>query len=265
MQGERAVRLSVIILTKNEIRNIKDCMASVKDIADEIIVMDNGSTDGTPKLAEELGAKVYHTATPVFGGWGERRREAQQHCQGEFVLHLDADERVTEGGRTEIVEFMEHAASNAVAMFPRLTYFMGTPVKHCGWYPDYIARLYRNAYTSYNEAPVHEHLEIPEGSQIKKFRHPLLHYSYESAEAYFSKQVVYALVTGEKYRVGGKSAVLCSIPFKALFAFFRTYVLRRGFLDGKAGFIISIGNCAYAIDKALAVYFAVHGKKMRRS
>ncbi len=253
--------LSVIILTKNEARNISEAVASACLVADEVIVCDSGSTDNTAELARAAGARV-ETPEGPWTGFGNKRRFAQSKCRCEFVMHLDADERITEKGAAEIKEALGKAGGKTVLALPRLTRLLGDPVKHCGWYPDYVLRVYPKDYTQYDEAVVHENLLLPSDAQVIKLKEPLIHDSYDCLERLYEKQAAYALAYGEKKR--GKKVTLCGVLFKGMFAFFRTYFLRGGILDGKTGLMLSISNISYELNKYLAVYAVSQGKVLRK-
>ena len=255
------MKLSVIILTRNEAHNIKDCIASVGDLADEIIIIDGESTDDTVEIAKNLGAKVVLFDT--WQGYGPRRQEAQKHAKGQWILQLDADERLTPKLRDEIKEALGKAQGNEIFAIARESYLLSQKIKHCGWYPDYVQRLYKNDFTHYNAALVHEKLEVPKGAVIKYLKNPMTHYSYISLAQYFDKQKNYALAYGENRFNKGDKVSLISIPLRALFAFIRVYFLKKGFLDGKYGLWLAISVSSYVTNKYLSLYMAQNKQKLR--
>lgn len=253
--------LTVIILSKNEAANIQDCVASVRDIASEILVADGESTDNTRELAREAGATVLEL--PVWQGWGHKRREAQQHATKDYILHLDADERLTPELKAELKEALSKATGTEIFAIPRANHLFGERIRHCGWYPDYVLRCYRRQFTQYNEAKVHEKLLLPEGARIVYLRNPLIHYTYASVEQCLNKQKNYALSFAEDRVRRHKTVSLWTIPLRGLFTFIRVYFLRQGFRDGRWGLWNAISSATYTVNKYLALYAAAHDKKVR--
>lgn len=255
------MKLSIIILTRNEAKNLKDCIASTADLADEIIVIDGESTDNTVEVAKSLNAKV--VIFDKWQGYGPRRQDAQKHAGGEWILHLDADERLT----PQLVELIKNelskASGNEIFAIPRATYLLSHRINHCGWYPDYVLRLYKNSYTHYDDALVHEKLEVPKDAKIIYLKEPMIHYSYHTLEQYFDKQKTYELAFGENKFKKGKKVNLLSIPFRALFGFIRIYFIKKGFLDGKIGLWLAISVAAYVTNKYLALYMAQNNEKLK--
>lgn len=254
------MKLSIIILTRNEAQNLKDCIASTADLADEIIVIDGESTDNTVDLAKSLGATV--VIFDKWQGYGPRRQEAQLHAHGEWILHLDADERLTPALVASLKKALAQASGNEIFAIPRATYLLSHQIRHCGWYPDYVLRLYKNTYTHYDDALVHEKLEVPEGAKIIYLKEPMIHYSYRTLAQYFDKQKTYELAFGENKFKKGKRVNLLSIPLRALFGFIRIYFIKKGFLDGKIGLWLAISVAAYVTNKYLALYMAQNKEKL---
>ena len=131
------------------------------------------------------------------------------------------------------------------------------------WYPDYVLRLYKNSYTHYDDALVHEKLEVPKNAKIIYLKEPMIHYSYRTLEQYFDKQKTYELAFGENKFKKGKKVNLLSIPFRALFGFIRIYFIKKGFLDGKIGLWLAISVAAYVTNKYLALYMAQNNEKLK--
>ncbi|MCR5083983.1 MAG: glycosyltransferase family 2 protein [Succinivibrionaceae bacterium] len=258
-----ALDLGVIILCRNEEGLLGDCIRSLGDLPSQVLVVDNGSTDRSPEIARELGAQVI--GLPGVHGFGPRRRAAQDHLKTRFALHLDADERLTAGCREEIKRALAGARDHDIFLIPRRTFLMGQEIRHCGWYPDYVERLYTRSYTKYSDAEVHERLLVPGDACCHRLGEPLLHYSYRSLEQYFGKQCQYALLYAEKKgREGKRPLPLWLLPLAIAFAFLKMYVLKLGFLDGRAGLWLSISFCAYQANKYLARDMAAQGRQLRR-
>lgn len=231
-------KLSVIIITKNESANIADCLASVA-WADEIIVVDSGSTDDTASIARESGARVYvHADWP---GFGPQKNCALDYAVCEWVFSIDADERVTPALRASIEAVLDMPAEEHAAYeISRLSSYCGHFIKHAGWYPDYIVRLFRRDAARFSDDLVHEHLLV-EG-HAGKLDGELLHYSYQNLEQVLGKVNQYSSAGAAMMQQRGKRATLSGAVLRGLWSFIRTYFLRAGFLDGQEGFMLAVSN-----------------------
>lgn len=232
-----SVKLSVIVITKNEANNITDCLLSVKAIGDETIVFDSGSTDGTQEICINLGAKVYETDWP---GFGIQKNRALGQATGEWVLSIDADERLTPELATEIQTIIREHASSAVYTMPRLSSYCGQFMRHGGWYPDRVARLFRRGCAAFSNDIVHESLRTE--SAIGKLHNPLLHISYRSFDEVLDKINFYSSAGAEKLAKSGRKPSLTAALARGFWTFVRTYILKLGFLDGKRGLLLAISN-----------------------
>ena len=228
-------KLSVIIITKNEAENIRACLESVA-WADEIVVVDSGSTDATVKICNELGAKVQVHDWP---GFGMQKNRALSYATHEWVLSIDADERVTPELQAQLVNAMESESKQGFYV-PRLSQFCGKFIRHSGWYPDYVLRLFKKSAGRFSDDMVHERV-ILKGS-TGRLSSPLLHYSYLNQADVQRKTEQYALAGAMQMLKNGKTATIADAPLRAGWAFIRTYVVRLGFLDGIAGFNIARMN-----------------------
>jgi glycosyltransferase involved in cell wall biosynthesis len=229
-------RLSVIIITKNEELNIGDCLTSVR-WADQIIVLDSGSTDRTLDICREFGADV-HIAND-WPGFGMQKNRALDLADRDWVLSIDADERVTPELRCEIEKVLE-LCPNQIFSLPRQSWFCGRQMRHSGWWPDYVTRLFRRGSARFSDDKVHERLLY--AGQAHKLTAPLHHISYRTLSQVLDKTNSYSTAGAEMMRARGKSGGLGAAIGHGLWAFIRTYVLRRGFLDGKEGFILAVSN-----------------------
>jgi glycosyltransferase involved in cell wall biosynthesis len=228
--------LSVTVITKNEASTIRDCLESVA-WADEIIIVDSGSEDGTVAICKEYTDKVFIHEN--WQGFGVQKNLALQYATQDWVLSLDADERVTPGLRTEIENVVNSPSSSAFAI-PRLAYFLGQAMRHGGWCPDYVVRLFRRNEGVFSEDIVHERVLV--NDPVQKFSAPMLHYSYTSLDQLMVKMNRYSSAGAYKsYRQGKNSSLLKAIA-KAKWTFFRAYFLRLGILDGEAGFIAAFSK-----------------------
>jgi len=227
--------LSVILITKNEAANIRECLQSVV-WADEIIVVDSGSTDGTPQLAEAMGARVFSHDWP---GFGPQKNRALDYATQDWVFSIDADERVTPELRTELELAMKHATADGY-FCPRLSQFCGTFIHHSGWYPDYVLRLFKRGKGRFSDSLVHESILLQGRSE--KLKLPLLHYSYLTMSDVERKVEHYSDAAAQQMFQSGKRTNLVRAVASGAWAFMRTYVVRLGVLDGSAGFQIALMN-----------------------
>lgn len=228
--------LSVTIITKNEVGNISDCLESVA-WADEIIIVDSGSEDGTVAICKEYTDKVF--IHKDWQGFGVQKNLALQYATQDWVLSLDADERVTPALRIEIESAINNPVSSAFAI-PRQAYFLGRAMRHGGWWPDYVVRLFRRDAGVFSEDIVHERILV--NSSAMNLSAPLLHYSYTSLDQLMAKMNQYSSAGSNKAYRQGKSSGLLKAIAKAKWTFFRAYFLRLGILDGEAGFIAAFSK-----------------------
>ncbi|HEX5336911.1 MAG TPA: glycosyltransferase family 2 protein [Gallionella sp.] len=228
-------KLSAIVITKNEAANIRACLESVA-WADEIVVVDSGSSDGTVEICRELGATVFEHDWP---GFGKQKNRALGYASHEWVFSIDADERVTPELRAEIEQAMREGGADGYYC-PRLSQFCGTFVHHSGWYPDYVLRLFKRGAGKFSDRLVHESVVL-EG-RTAKLKSPLLHYSYLTADDVERKVEHYATAAAQQMFQSGKRSSWFEAALRGGWAFVRTYLLRLGVLDGSAGLGIARMN-----------------------
>lgn len=230
-------KLSVYIITFNEADKIAAAVQSVA-WADEVLVLDSNSTDDTAKIATELGATVKQIPFTTFG---KLRNDAIAACQHDWVFSLDADERCTPAARAEIAQKLAQPDADAYYV-PRRNWFMGRWIKHCGWYPDYRQpQLFRkNALIFDDHEEVHEAFRV-EG-KIGYFKASIIQVPFQNLEQLVHKMQRYSTLGSRKLARRGKSASMSAAFVHGLWAFFRIYVIKRGFLDGWAGFVLALGN-----------------------
>jgi glycosyltransferase involved in cell wall biosynthesis len=228
--------VSVILITKNEAANIRECLDSVS-WADEIIVVDSGSTDGTADIARGVGAQVHvHADWP---GFGPQKNRALGYASKDWIFSIDADERVTTELKAEIASAMS-AASAEGYYCPRLSQFCGTFVHHSGWYPDLVLRLFKRSAGRFSDSLVHESVIL--NGRTQKLRSPLLHYSYLTTSDVERKVEQYSTAAAQQMLQSGRCSNWAGAAMSAGWAFVRTYVLRLGILDGSAGWNIARMN-----------------------
>jgi glycosyltransferase involved in cell wall biosynthesis len=228
--------LSVILITKNEADNIRACIESVS-WADEIIVVDSGSTDDTVAICKELGAQVHEHDWP---GFGVQKNRALGYATKDWVLSLDADERVTPELRAEIEAILGAGQTQDSYLVPRLSNYCGRFMYHSGWYPDLLPRLFRRGKARFSDDLVHERL-IVEGSS-GKLKGLLLHYAFDGMEEVLLKVNQYSTAGAAMMHKRGRKASLSGAVMRGLWSFFRTYILRGGILDGREGFMLAVSN-----------------------
>jgi glycosyltransferase involved in cell wall biosynthesis len=228
-------RLSVIVITKNEAANIGACLDSVA-FADERIVVDDHSEDGTADIAGRSGARV---VARRFDGFGPQKNHALSLAEGDWVLALDADERVSPSLRQAIESAIAQPASDGYEI-PRLSSFCGRPMRHSGWYPDYVLRLFRRGRARFTDDLVHERV-VCDGA-VARLKEPLLHAPVVRLEDALSRMDRYstagaAMLVAQGRRVGFASGIT-----HGLWTFLRVYFLQAGFLDGREGFLLAVAN-----------------------
>ena len=231
-------RIAAVLIVKNEGENLRACLQSVAGWVDEIVILDSGSSDNTAEIAAEF--KANYQVEPNWPGYGRQRQLAQDRVTAQWCFWLDADERVTPELQAEILRVCAAPAGRTVYSVPRLNWVFGRYIRHCGWYPDRVLRLYPTTLTRYNDALVHEKVELDESMQVQALRGDLLHTPYRDLEHYLVKSARYGKAWADGRAARGKRGSLLQGFGHAIGCFLRMYVLRLGFLDGKAGLLLSI-------------------------
>ncbi len=230
--------LSVSITTFNGAPLIRRCIESVATWADEIIVVDSGSTDRTREICRELGASV--TQTPDFPGYGQQKNRALDRTTGDWVLSLDQDEWVTPELRAEISAAIQEAGGAVAFAMPRLSSFCGRDMRHSGWWPDPQTRLFRKGAARFSEDHVHDRIIVT--GEVRRLKNHMGHAPMPTLEHVINKINGYSSAGARFNFAKGKQASLGKAIAHGLWAFFRTYVLKAGFLDGREGFMLSVSN-----------------------
>ena len=228
--------LSVVVIVKNEAHNIEACLRSVA-FADEIVVLDSGSIDSTVQIARSLGADV--TVNSDWQGFGVQKNRALALARSDWVLSIDADERVTPELQSAIRQAVNAPAFNAYC-FPRSSSYCGQYMRHSGWYPDYVTRLFRRGSARFSDDLVHE--KVITSERVGKLQPPLLHESFRSFEAVLDKTNRYSTAGAQILFNKGRNASVSKAVGHGLWAFVRTYILQLGMLDGRMGFVLAISN-----------------------
>jgi glycosyltransferase involved in cell wall biosynthesis len=230
--------LSVILITRNEEANLEACLASLEGIAQQIVVVDTNSADRTLEIAQKYGALI--SQPPDWPGFGPQKNRALDLATSEWVLSLDADERLTPALKSEILTAIHHSAHVDCFAIPRLSWYCGRFIRYSGWSPDYVDRLFRRGSAHFSDDLVHERL-VPNG-QVAKLKNPMLHYSFMNYSQVLQKLDRYSTASAEQAFAKGKSSSPVKAVLHGAWAFFRTYILRAGFLDGPQGFALAISN-----------------------
>jgi len=230
--------LSVILITRNEEANLDDCLASLEGIAQQIVVVDTASSDRTLEIAKNYGATLAQPSD--WPGFGPQKNRALDLATGDWVLSLDADERLTPALRSEIVTAVNHSAQVDCFAIPRLSWYCGKFIRHSGWSPDYVDRLFKRGTARFSDDLVHERL-IPHG-QVAKLKNPMLHYSFMNYSQVLQKLDRYSTASAEQAFAKGHTSNPLKAILHGIWAFIRTYIIRAGFLDGAQGFTLAISN-----------------------
>ncbi len=231
--------LSVILITQNEEGNILPCLKSV-GWADEFIVVDSGSRDKTVELARRFGAKVLHKD---FAGYGSQKQYALENSTSDWVLGLDADERVTPELRDEILNILSRDGSAKGYEIPFKNIFFGKWLRHAGLYPDYHVRLFRRSSGAFTLSTIHERVQLEQ--PFERCRNPVLHFSYPTIASYLKKMNRYTSLLAEK----GKPFRLGHMLLSPVSKFFRLYIAKRGYLDGLTGLVYCLLASFYNFTK----------------
>ena len=247
-------RLTAIVITKNEAANIGDCLDSLA-FCDERVVVDCGSTDATVDVARQCGARVeFHQ----WSGDGPQRNYALSLATGTWVLNLDADERVTPDLAAAINVALADESADAWE-FPRLSNFCGRWMRHSGWYPDYVLRLFRRNKARFSERIVHARL-VCDG-KVKRLHTPLIHYTMPKLEDALLRIDRYSTWKAQMIVESGRKVSFLTGIGHGLVSFFRTYVLQAGFLDGAEGFLVAIVNAEHSYYPYMKAWLATRKRK----
>jgi glycosyltransferase involved in cell wall biosynthesis len=235
MPERQVPRLSAIIIAKNEARNIGACLDSLA-FCDERIVVDGDSEDGTAGIARAKGVRV---ATAAWRGFGAQKNFALSLASGDWVLSIDADERVTAALAHAIADAIGRQEADGYEM-PRRSSFLGREMRHSGWSPDYVLRLFRRGRAHFSDDLVHERV-VCDG-KVGRLAAPLLHYPVIGLEDAVGRMDRYSTAGAEMLLGAGRRVSFASGIAHGLWSFLRTYFWRLGFLDGREGFLLAVAN-----------------------
>lgn len=228
--------LGVAIITKNAALRLEACLHALS-FADEIVIVDSGSTDATLEIARAHRARVIET--PDWPGFGPQKNRALDALATTWILSIDSDEVVSAELADSIRAAVERS-ERAMYALDRLSSFCGHWIHHSGWYPDWIPRLFLRGDARFSDDLVHERLVFD--APVKRLEGKLLHYSYENYETVLRKRDDYSSAGARQRHARGQRGSFAKAIMRGAWAFVRTYVLRAGFLDGKAGYMIAVFN-----------------------
>ncbi len=237
------IKVSVVIITLNEEKNIGRCLQSVKGIADEILVVDSCSTDETKNICQEYGVRFVEQK---FLGYVEQKNFALQLALNDYVISLDADECLSEKLKREI-ERIKLNFKGSGYQFNRLTQYNGQWIRHCGWYPDTKLRFIQKSKGKWVGNNPHDCLEVD--GLVSTLKGDLLHYSYDSISSHIKQSNKFTTIEAQALYSKGKRATILKLVTRPPYQFFKDYFLKLGILDGRYGFIICFINALYVLLK----------------
>lgn len=236
-------KISVAIITKDEERNIRGCLESVS-WADEVVVVDSGSADKTREICQNFKARFF---LEEWKGFARQKNSAIEKTRNEWVLSLDADERVTPALHQEIVEIMEGGPTQDGYCIARKNFFLGHWIRRCGWYPDFNLRLFRKSRGRFQERTVHERVEVP--GKVDYLKNPMEHKTYRTLSDFLQRMDRYSTLAAMEMKKEGRAYRFYDAFFRPPFTFLQMYLLRAGFLEGYRGFLLSVFYSFYTFAK----------------
>lgn len=229
--------LSAILITHNAATHITACLSSLS-FADEIIIIDAGSTDNTVEYCRIFTDKIF--SHPDWQGFGVQKNRALSYAQGDWILSIDADERISPALQEEIQQAIQQTTYTAFQL-PRRSRYCTRWINHSGWQPDQVIRLFRRTAAQFTNDLVHERVQVLSGP-VGTLTAPLLHYSFNSLEEVLDKINRYSTASAQMLYAKGQRSSLTQAIAHGIWAFIRTYLLKRGFLDGREGIMLAISN-----------------------
>lgn len=248
------MNISLVMIAKNEEKNIAKSLESVKGLVSEIIVVDSGSTDNTNKIAQSYGAKIFKRN---FDNFSSQKNYALSLAMNEWVLHLDADEVLSGELKEEIKKVLENTKYDGF-MLTRTNFFLGRQMKHSGLDKESRLRLAKKSLSKYVGGIIHEELKVD--GNIGKLNNVFYHYTCPNLNGYFNKFEQYTTFGAIKMADKNKKARIVDIVFRPVFEFIKRYILKLGFLDGFEGFVWAVLGSYYSFAKYLKLYLLLKEK-----
>lgn len=236
MKDKQRRLISAVLIAYNEAHRIEECLASLL-WADEIVVIDSGSSDDTQAIARKYTDQVYDIP---WRGFGPQKQAAVDHASHDMIFNIDCDERVGVELAEEILSLLKAEEIAAGYSVPRRTFVGCKEIRHCGWYPDRTVRLFDRTRARYSDDLVHERVVV--SGTVAECRGHLLHYSFSGIDDMLKKMRRYTDIAARQLYRKGRRCRLTDLTFRPLFAFFKTFFLRSGFLDGVAGLTVAASN-----------------------
>lgn len=252
------IQLSVVVITLNEERNLDRCLRSIKNIADEIVVVDSLSTDNTLTIAQNYNAKII---SAQFRGFVEQRKFADEHTSYDWILAIDADEALSPELEQGIISIKKQSSHNAYRI-ARLNNYCGKWIRHCGWYPDKKLRLYNKKNGSWQGEMIHEHWKLHNSNEaVGEIKGDLLHYTFYTISEHIKQIEKFTEMSARAAVANGKDCSLLKIWFGPKWMYFSMYILKLGFLDGYYGRLL----CKFSAFATLIKYTKIRQyAKMKR-
>lgn len=245
-QDKLIKNITPVIISKNSELHIEKCLKSL-EIFQEVVVYDNGSTDKTLEICKQFpNVKIF---IGKFYGFGPTKNHAANLAKTDWVFSIDSDEVATDELIHEI-KMVDLSDKTKVFKVNRKNLFLGTAIKHSGWNPDWIARIYNKKHTSFTTQKIHEKIVIHKNTKVESLKGRLIHYAVNDLNDFLIKAAQYSSIKRENQKCHSSTVIL----FRALFAFFRTFLLKKGFLDGHRGLIISVGQFIGVFFKYMKQY-----------
>lgn len=251
--------ISAIVITKNSEPTVRRCIESLR-WTDEIVVVDSGSTDRTVDICRELGAAVHQTSD--WPGHGPQKNRALDRARGDWIVSLDSDEWMTPELRTEVQRAIGEPQGKAAFAVPRRSSFCGRFMRHSGWWPDYVLRVFRRGAARFSEDHAHDRLVV--NGPTGRLKAPIMHEAITDLDQMLAKMNWYSTTGALMLHRNGRRASLFTALVHGGWAFFRTYVLRLGFLDGREGFMLAVANGEGTYYKYVKLTLLASGKNGTR-
>ncbi|WP_121810632.1 glycosyltransferase family 2 protein [Mucilaginibacter kameinonensis] len=252
------VPVSVVIITKNEAALIEDCIKMARLITDDIVVVDNDSTDGTPLIASGYGCRVFQKS---WAGYGANKNKGIALSRYNWILSIDADE-VPDADLVKALHHLNFDKANVVYDIKFKSYFGKKLIRFGNWGNDHHLRLFNRSLVKWGETEVHETLLLPPDAEIKSIAGHIHHHSVTDIEDFKRKAILYAQLSAAKYYKAGKKATFIKLHFSPAFGFLRNYIIRLGFLDGAEG--LAIARVIYKNTRLKYVYLKRYKEQPRK-